>query len=83
MMTTFLYAIYIVEHVLGRHVEVLAFVLLEVHLRQLLQLASKVSSVAHHIHILYLTQFVWWRSQGPRLQFEEFSQWPSEKNVRR
>ena len=47
----------VIEHVLGGHVEVL--VLLDVHLLQLLQLASKVSSVAHQIHILYLTGFIW------------------------
>ena len=49
----------IIEHVLGGHIEVLVLVLLDVHLLQLLQLASKVSSVAHQIHILYLTAFVW------------------------
>ena len=48
-----------VEHVLNGHVEVIVLVLLNVHLLQLLQLASKVSSVAHQIHILYLTEFIW------------------------
>ena len=48
----------IVEHVLGGHVEVHHVVLLDVHLLHLLQLASKVSSVAHQIHILYLTEFI-------------------------
>ena len=48
----------IIEHVLGGHDEVLVLLLLDVHLLQLLQLASKVSSVAHQIHILYLTEFV-------------------------
>ena len=47
------------EHVLGRLVEVHHVVLLDVHLLQLLQLASKVSSVAHQIHILYLTEIIW------------------------
>ena len=49
----------IVEHVLGRLVEVHHVVLLDVHLLYLLQLASKLSSVAHQIHILYLTEFIW------------------------
>ena len=49
----------VIEHVLGGHVEVHVLVLLDVHLLQLLQLASKVSSVAHQIHILYLTEFIW------------------------
>ena len=47
------------EHVLSRLVEVHHVVLLDVHLLQLLQLASKVSSVAHQIHILYLTEIIW------------------------
>ena len=50
---------YIVKHVLSGHVEAHVLVLLEVHLLQLLQLAFKVSSVAHQIHILYLTEFMW------------------------
>ena len=41
----------VIEDVLGEHVEVHVLVLLNVHLLQLLQLASKVSSVAHQIHI--------------------------------
>ena len=49
----------VIEHVLGGHVEVHGLVLVNVHLLQLLQLASKVSSVAHQIHILYLTEFIW------------------------
>ena len=44
------------EHVLGRLVEVHHVVLLDVHLLYLLHLASKVSSVAYQIHILYLTE---------------------------
>ena len=48
-----------IEHVLGGLVEVHHVALLDVHLLHLLQLASKVSSVAHQIHILYLTGFIW------------------------
>ena len=48
----------IIEHVLGGYDEVLVLLLLDVHLLQLLQLASKVSSVAHQIHILCLTEFI-------------------------
>ena len=73
----------VIEHVLGGHVEVHVLVLVNVHLLQLLQLASKVSSVAHQIHILYLTEFIWWWSQGSKLQFENFHQCPGDKNVRR
>ena len=47
------------EHVLGGLVEVHHVVLLDVHLLRLLHLASKVSSVAYQIHILYLTGIVW------------------------
>ena len=55
----FCYAMYIVEHVLGVLVEVDHVVPLDVHLLQLPQLASKVSSVAYQIHILYMTGFIW------------------------
>lgn len=75
----FWYAMCVIEHVLGGHVEVIVLVLLNVHLLQLLQLASKVSSVAHQIHILYLTGFIWWWSQGSKLQFENFHQCPGDK----
>ena len=50
---------FIVEHVLGGLVQVHHVVLLDVHLLQLLQLVSKVSSVAYQIHILYLTKLIW------------------------
>ena len=69
----------IIEHVIGGHVEVLVLILIDVHLLYLLQLASKVSSVAHQIHILYLTGFIWWWSQGSKLQFENFHQCPGDK----
>ena len=47
------------EQLLGGLDELHHVVLLDVHLLQLLQLASKVSSVAHQIHILYLTENLW------------------------
>ena len=50
---------FVVEDVLGGHVEVRVLLHLDVHLLHLLQLASKVSSVAHQIHTLYLTGFIW------------------------
>ena len=43
----------IIEHVLGGHDEVLVLLLLDVHLLQLLQLASKVSMA--HIKSTYYT----------------------------
>ena len=55
----FLCAMCVFEQLLGRLVELHHVVLLDVHLLQLLQLASKVSSVAHQIHILHLTEIIW------------------------
>ena len=47
------------EQLLGGLVELHHVVLLDEHLLQILQLTSKVSSVAHQIHILYLTEIIW------------------------
>ena len=49
----------ILEHVLGKLVELPLVVLLDVHLLQLQQVASKVSSVTYQIHILYMILFDW------------------------
>ena len=62
------------EHVLGRLVELPHVALLDVPLLQLLNLCSKVSSVAHQFHILYLTQCEWSWFQPSKMQFEKFPQ---------
>ena len=47
------------EQLLGGLDELHHVVLLDVHLLQLLQLASKVSSVAYQIYILHLIKIIW------------------------
>ena len=47
------------EQLLGGLVELHHVVLLDVHLLQLLQVASKVLSVAYQIYILHLTEIIW------------------------
>ena len=47
------------EQLLGGLVELQHVVLLDVHLLKLLQLAYRVSSVAHQIYILHLTEIIW------------------------
>ena len=75
----FLYAMCVFEQLLGGLDELHHVVLLDVHLLQLLQLASKVSSVAYQIHILHLTEILWWWSHALKLQFEKFSRCLGEK----
>ena len=47
------------EQFLGGLVKLHHVVVLDVHLLQLLQVASKVLSVAYQIYILHLTEIIW------------------------